>query len=106
SASRTLARTLAMSGDSMSFNALIRSSTPSIKLLPGPLAKCPDLPVELAADSIEVPRSSGLADSGAAADAHQKTDQSADEKKDEQYFRYPGGAGGNATEAEYGSPQG
>jgi hypothetical protein len=47
-----------------------------------------------------------LADSGAAADAHQKTDQSADEKNDEQYFRYPGGAGGNATEAEYGSHQG
>jgi hypothetical protein len=47
-----------------------------------------------------------LADSGAAADAHQKTDQSPDQKDDEQYFRYPGGAGGNATEAEYGSYQG
>jgi hypothetical protein len=47
-----------------------------------------------------------LAASGAATDAHQKTDQSADQKNDEQYFRYPGGAGGNSTEAEYGSHQG
>jgi hypothetical protein len=47
-----------------------------------------------------------LAASGAAADAHQKSDQSADQKNDEQYFRYPGGAGGNSTEAEYGSYQG
>src|ERR1700733_11518960 len=97
-----------MSGDSTSFNALIRSSTLSRKLLTGPLAKWPGLcaAVELAADSIEIPRSSGLAASGAAADAHQKRDQSADQKKDEQYFRYPGGAGGNSTEAEYGSYQG
>jgi hypothetical protein len=72
------------------------------------LAKVPGLcaAVELAADSIDVPRSSGLADSGAAADAHQKTDQGADQKDDEQYFRYAGGAGGNSTEAEYGGHQG
>jgi hypothetical protein len=47
-----------------------------------------------------------LAASGAATDAHQKTDQRADQKNDEQYFRYAGGAGGDATEAEYGSHQG
>ena len=85
SAILTFARTLAMSGDSTSFNALVKSSTLSRKLLTWPLAKSPTLRAagESDTDSICTPRLIGLAPLDPAAHAHQESDHCADQKYDE-----------------------
>src|SRR5258708_4457978 len=90
-----------MSGDSISFKAFVKSSTLFRKLLTWPLANSPTLrgagPPDT--DSMCAPRLNELP-LGAATDAHQETDQCADEKHHEQYFRDTGRTGRDAAKTE------
>ena len=85
---------LAMSGVSMSFSALVSSSTFSRKLLTRPLAKLPPLP----AGSLLIPLL--LLALRPTAQAHQESHCRDDQEYDEQYLGDAGGTDGNAAETE------